>query len=90
MSKTIREILTKIDITKTPDNPNGNPFFAGGLSVDEALTQIQQLIKECEPELREAALDSQTGAPVGMDGCIDYGFNQAIDQYTNNLKEIMK
>ena len=40
----LREILQKLDSTKTSDNPDGNPFLPGNLSVDEAW----QLIKAQE------------------------------------------
>lgn len=35
------------------------------------------------PKYREYERDPQTGAPRGMDGCVSYGFNKAI----NNIKE---
>lgn len=39
------------------------------------------------PEKRNGAVDPQTGAPVGMQGCVDHGFDQAIDQTLKSIEE---
>lgn len=51
----ITRILTKVDTSKTENNPEGNPFIPGNLSVAEAREAIQRLIVEVRADERKRA-----------------------------------
>lgn len=53
----LRRILKKIDQQKTESNPEGNPFFPGNLSVDEALELINS---HTQRAVLEARIDEHT------------------------------
>lgn len=47
-------------------------------SVDQAVEALLVAIDQNLPKSRNEVLDPQTGSPIGMQGCIDHGYNQAL------------
>lgn len=57
---TVRRILRKVDTMKTADNPEGNPFMSGNLSVEEAIEAINA-IRRADAEFLIAEFERVTG-----------------------------
>lgn len=58
--------------------------------INDLCEQIKSALLECVPEEREELRDPQTGAPVGMDGCINHGFNKARQEMLDNINQLFK
>jgi len=50
------EILQKVDSLKTDENPEGNPFLPGSLSIDEAKQRLLALKSTWQAEARRQML----------------------------------
>lgn len=55
----LRQVLIKVDTAKTKDNPDGNPFIPGNLSVDEAVAALRTLLIEAEIKALETVLAAE-------------------------------
>ena len=80
-NQTLREILLQVwDCGYTIDTPDTQ-----GMSVDQALKEISELLVECEPE-EEVVED--------LKGQIDYGYmqgwNACRDDYEKNIKDLLQ
>ncbi|MDQ5914105.1 MAG: hypothetical protein QG623_724 [Patescibacteria group bacterium] len=79
-NQTLKEVLMEVwNCGYTIDTPDTQ-----GMSVDQALKEIEQLLVECKPEkkkLYEAPTNSIENALIG--------YNSGIDDYEKNIKAIL-
>lgn len=89
MSKTIKEVLD--DIYEKGYN-NGIDRIGINLEArtSAALSEIEQIIRECEPERRTLYGPANENGDYPPEEYENGGFNQAVDQYTNILIERIK
>lgn len=62
-------------------------------AIDQALKEIEELLLECKPE-KKTKKDVPDPYEVGIHATIPVaqasGYNQAIDDYEKNIKEVLK
>lgn len=78
-NQTLKEILLQVwDCGYTIDTPDTQ-----GMSVDQALKEISELIVECKPKKIEVKIELPDTLHRNV------GYNSGIDDYEKNIKDLL-